>query len=721
MSRRAPLLVAGAVAVLFAATIPLSFVAGTNGADTVVFVVPIVPAIALYLWIGSTIASRTGNPIGWIFLSVASFFTIGSFAGTYATLALIRHPGTLPLGGVAAWIDRWALVASLTPLILVFLLFPSGEVPSPRWRWLLRTLVTLMVIEIVAFAVTPGRLTGAMADLTPVHVTNPLGIEALRDVITPLTFGVGLALLLGALISPVALLIRYRRGGTEERQQIRWLAYVGGAAAAAIVLGFATDPRDSGPESLLTAINNAVFFTVFVLVALGTPVASGIAILKYRLYDLDIVVRKTLVATVLLVLIAGVTTLSVVVVGQAALSRGSGRGAGLAVGIAVGALIAPMLRLARRIADRIVYGRRATPYEVLTDFSHRMADAYSTDEVLPRAASIVAAGTGAERVAIWLLLDGVLRPAATWPAIGDGGETTAGGDRFEVRHQGELLGAIDVAMPASDPINGAKLRVLRDLTSQAGLVLRNVRLIEELRASRQRLVAAQDEERRKLERNLHDGAQQQLVALAVQLRLAEQMAGRDPDKEREILRRLQAATNEALDDLRDLARGIYPPLLADKGLAAALEAQGRRSPVPVTVVADGVGRYSQDIEAALYFCSLEALNNIAKYAEATEASIRIAGAGGEIWVEIADDGVGFDPDPVRAGTGLRGMADRLNAIGGRLDLRSSPGHGTVVTAVVPTRTAAAADVQPDAGSFPEPVAAAQADSSRSGPNTALGM
>ena len=185
-------------------------------------------------------------------------------------------------------------------------------------------------------------------------------------------------------------------------------------------------------------------------------------------------------------------------------------------------------------------------------------------------------------------------------------------------HQGERLGALSVTMPPSDPMDPARHKLVEDLAAQAGLVLRNVRLIEELRASRQRLVAAQDEERRRLERNLHDGAQQQLVALSVQLKLARSMLDRDATKTGVILDGLQATAGDALEDLRDLARGIYPPLLADKGLPTALEAQARKAAVPTTVNADGVARYSQDVEATVYFCVLEALNNVAKYADASK-------------------------------------------------------------------------------------------------------
>jgi signal transduction histidine kinase len=338
-----------------------------------------------------------------------------------------------------------------------------------------------------------------------------------------------------------------------------------------------------------------------------------------------------------------------------------------------------------------VYGRRATPYEVLADFSERVAETYAADDVLPRMAQVLGEGTGSEAATVWLLLSGVLRPAASWPterslrsvAVEQDLLPALGEPAFEVRHRGELLGALSVSMPANDPMDATKERLARDLASQAGLVLRNVRLIEELRASRQRLVAAQDEERRKLERNLHDGAQQQLVALQVQLRLVERQIGRDAQKELELVQGVQVAARAALEDLRDLARGIYPPLLADQGLVAALSAQASRSPVPVTVVGEGVGRYPRDVESAVYFCTLEALNNVAKYADATAVIVRVSDDDGFVRFRIDDDGRGFDPRLARHGTGVQGMVDRLDAVGGSLEISSEPGRGTSVEGVVP--------------------------------------
>ena len=347
-----------------------------------------------------------------------------------------------------------------------------------------------------------------------------------------------------------------------------------------------------------------------------------------------------------------------------------------AVAAAVVALaFQPARRRAQRLADQVVYGRRATPYEVLSEFSDRLADSFATDDLLPRMARILAEGTGAARADVWLRIGGELRPASTFPADAlplptvDAGALPSG--VWPVRHQGELLGGLSIAKRAGESLTPTEEKLVADLSSQAGLVLRNVGLIEELKASRQRLVTAQDEERRKLERNIHDGAQQQLVALSVRLKLLEQLIDRDPVKAKELGASLQASTIDALEDLRDLARGIYPPLLADKGLAAALEAQARKAAVPTTVGSDRIGRYQQDVEATVYFCALEALQNIDKYANATGATIRLARSNGVLTFEVSDDGVGFDTTSTTYGTGLQGMADRLDAVGGSLSVRSA--------------------------------------------------
>jgi signal transduction histidine kinase len=485
------------------------------------------------------------------------------------------------------------------------------------------------------------------------------------------------------------MVLRFRRSIGEEHQQLRWLAYVGAIAISMVVSITATGPI-VGDESLVSNI----FWTGFVFsLGLGVPIACGVAIFRFHLYDLDVVIRKTVVFTVVAVVL---TSLYLAVIAVATIGNVSR----ILVGVILLAVtFNPVRKAARSLADRIAYGKRASSYEVLTEFSERMSETYATDDVLPRMVQILAGATGAEHAGVWLRVGGSLRLDATWPdgATGasvamrgdDGLPTLPADDAIEVRHQGELLGALTVSMPANDPIDPAKDKLIRDLASQAGLVLRNVRLIEELRASRQRLVSAQDEERRKIERNLHDGAQQQLVALSVQVKLARAILERDPGKAAGMLDAVQGAAGEALEELRDLARGIYPPLLADQGLTVALEAQARKSPIQVSVNAGGIGRYGQDIEAAVYFCALEALQNVAKYAEAATITVQLRADDGHLTFEVTDDGRGFDRTANAYGTGLQGMTDRLDAIGGRLDVRSAPGEGTTVTGRIRTRTLSA--------------------------------
>jgi signal transduction histidine kinase len=294
-----------------------------------------------------------------------------------------------------------------------------------------------------------------------------------------------------------------------------------------------------------------------------------------------------------------------------------------------------------------------------------------------------------------------LRPAASWPERSGGTEEPVptrddalphlpGDQTVPVRHQGELLGALTVTKRQGESLTPIEQKLLDDLAHQAGLVLKNVGLtaellarLDDLRASRQRLVAAQDEERRRLERNLHDGAQQNLVAIKVKLGLAEMLAEKDPEKAKALVAELKADTDEALETLRDLARGIYPPLLADKGLAAALESQARKATLPVAVQAKGIGRYPQEVEAAVYFCVLEALQNVQKYAAASRATVHLGEHDGELSFDVKDDGTGFDPATAKRGSGLTNMADRLDALSGGVELESAPGEGTTLRGAIP--------------------------------------
>ncbi|MGA8015278.1 MAG: sensor histidine kinase, partial [Candidatus Dormiibacterota bacterium] len=384
---------------------------------------------------------------------------------------------------------------------------------------------------------------------------------------------------------------------------------------------------------------------------------------------------------------------------------GSGGKPNLGLSILATAIVAvgfqPVRELMQKVVNRLVYGRRATPYEVLSQFSARVAETYAGEELLPRMARILQEGTGAEAATVWLKSGIELRPAATHPdglvgyeprAMADGvlPELPEATRVVAVRHQDETLGALSIVKRRGESLTPLEQKLLDDLAHQAGLVLKNVGLtadlqarLKELRQSRQRLVSAQDQERRRLERNLHDGAQQHLVALKVKLGLVEMLLNRDAEKARATLTQLKVDADEALDTLRELARGIYPPLLADKGLVAALESQARKATVPVSVTADGIGRYSQEMESTVYFCCLEALQNVQKYARASRVTIRLDDQDAELHLEVEDDGCGFDTSTVRPGAGLTNMRDRLDSLGGWITLTSLPGRGTTVRGAIP--------------------------------------
>jgi signal transduction histidine kinase len=639
------------------------------------------PVLLAFAGVGAFVAShRPRNAIGWLLLAEGLGAALGLAGLTYAKHAV--RSGAPPTA--ASWV-AWAAVLfieAFVPLVLVLLLYPDGRLPSRRWRpavWLIVGANTLLL----AVAATSNVAFEAAA---PAGLAAPLALIPDR-IASPLVNDLEVMMLLLFLLSAAGCVVRYRRAGGVVRQQIKWFAYAGIVAA----LGFV----------LLALMSNDPVIAFIVLVPL-IPVAAGIAIMKYRLYDIDVVISKTIVygslaafiTLVYVVIVAGIGSL-----GPGFLQASSRPNLGLSIVATAVVAVAfqPVRERAQRLANRIVFGKRATPYEALSEFAGRMGASYAADDVLPQMAQILAEGTGASRAVVWLKDGDMLVAGATWPAETGppqrlalaGGEppVVAGAGRVAlVPYQGETLGALSVEKRPGEPLTPVEGRLTSDLAAQAGLVLHNIGLTEQLRArlaelqaSRLRIVTAADDQRRRIERDIHDGAQRQLLTIESILALAESVAGQDDERERALVAQLQAETSGALETLRELARGIHPPLLADRGLIAAVTNQAGKAPVPVAVDADGVGRYPAEIESAIYFCCVEALQNATRHAPGSAVRISLAGDQRQVMFAVTDDGPGFDPAAPAAGSGLRNMSDRLAALGGSCQVHSRPGRGTTVT------------------------------------------
>jgi signal transduction histidine kinase len=658
----------------------------------------------VYAALGALIVRRTGNLVGWLMLAQGVSQAIMAGGSGYAVFGLEAYPGALPAPAAVGVLAEDAFVVATTDLAALFLVFPTGRLPSPRWRPAAAAGLALIGLMLAAFLVSTRQVALPAPGGISLTYPNPLAVRALKPVLSATRLGdlggLGVIFAVMLVLAVIAMVLRYRRGDQRLRLQMKWLALAGaGVLICQVVAILAIAAGQQGQP--LVDVSYAI--TPW-LVLLGIPAAMAIAILRYRLLDIDLIISRALLFTLLS---AGVTAVYAAIVLGLGTLAGSGSDPALTVAAAVviALVFQPLRQRASRLANRLVYGERATPYQVLSDFAADMASQLDLGEALDRMVSLLAGASGATRVEAWIRVGAELRPAAVWPA---GSELSAGreldGDELDtselapsgdaghmvaVRHGDELLGAISLTKPPNEPLTSPEDSLLRHLASQAALVMRNARLtaelratIDELRASRRRLVEAQDAERRKIERNLHDGAQQQLIALAIQLNLLAEAAD-DADFVRQVVPDLKVQLSAALDDLRALARGIYPPLLADQGLVTALRAQANRSPLPVVLEAGQVGRYSPDAESTVYFCALEALQNVAKHAQATRAVIRLAGNGDGLEFSISDDGAGLPAAGPRLGSGLQGMADRLAAHGGTLDISSRPGQGTTISGRLP--------------------------------------
>jgi signal transduction histidine kinase len=671
--------------------------------------------------VGALVASRQPkNTIGWIFCALGLFLTSSGAGGQYAIYAVMSSPGSLPGGGTAAWLEAFLngpIIIALFALLL--LLFPDGWPLSRRWRavlWL--DLIAAVLLFVGSFK--PGPM-----ETSSLNVTNPFGIEEIGSLLNVLSnVGLYLALAVTA-VGAVSLMVRFRRSRAEERQQIKWFAFAGAIMCAVIVTGpFLWSLPPSSPAVTL-------IWPVLISSAGSTiSVATGIAILRYRLYDIDRIINRTLVYGALTVCIVGIYVLVVGYLGAVFASRGN-----LVISIFTAGLVAimfqPLRERLQRIVNRLTYGERDDPYRVLARLGRRLEATIAPEAVLPAIVENIARALRLPQVAVWLADGDTLRLGATHGSAptsvtvqdaravvtlrhatdalhpkdlgtsGEYGDVLAGSGVsliLPLTHQGAFVGALCLA-PRSpgEEFSQADRLLLRDLATQSGAAAHEVQLtgalrssLEDLRRSRERLVEAQEEERRRIQRDLHDGLGPLLASMRLRLEACLEVVERTDIPLSGDLERIYELVGEATADVRLLVYDLRPPVLDQLGLVPAIrqhcERFGRETGIETELATAAELSVPAAAEVTVLRLVQEALVNVQKHARASRVVVRLERQGEWLLVGVADDGKGLSANGgTSAGTGLLSMRERAELLGGTLKLNSRPRGGTDLLARIPVR------------------------------------
>ena len=629
--------------------------------------------------VGTLVASqRPQNPIGWIFCISTLLWALGVFMLEYAVYALLTVPGSLPAGALMGVFGGWARgMGWFLMLTFLLLLFPNGHLPSSRWRPLARLIVGLLA----AFTITSLRAPYS-SDTRLATVHNPIGIPGASDLFDLLTTLISLGLLATIIPCIVAVVLRFRRARGDERQQLKWFAY--GTTLSILMLSAIV---------ILVFSKNGAPDTFFFLAVVCIPISAGIAILRYRLYDIDVLINRTLVYGLLTFLVVSIYVLAVGYLG-ALFRTGSNLLISLIATGLVAVLFQPLRALLQRSVNRLLYGQRDEPHTVITGLSQRLEATLVPDAVLPTIVETVAQALKLPYAAILLQQDDEFTFVASYG--NQKGEPLA----LPLVYQRESIGKLLLAprSPGED-FTPSDLRLLNELTHQISLAAHAVRLTadlqrsnEHLRATRARLVTTREEERRRLRRDLHDGLGPTLAALTLKIGAARKLLSRDPATVETLLLELNGDIETTVGDIRRLVYNLRPPALDDLGLPGAI--RERVAHYTISKEADQANALHIEFEAteqlpplpaavevAAYRIVQEALTNVVRHGHARTCHIRLS-LDDVLTVEICDDGVGL-PTEQRIGVGIRSMHERAAELDGTCVVEPLPAGGTRVLAHLP--------------------------------------
>ncbi len=633
--------------------------------------------------VGAVISWRQpGNALAWIFCAVGLLQGVNIFAAQYGRYALFASPGSLPGGEAMIWLESWTWMPSLALLTtFLLLLFPDGRPPSPRWRWLAGLSAASLALAIVPLSIVLWS-EGGMGILCAQRE-----FEAARETLEalcpsePSPIGGGILLQVGsvglaatgmcALGSVASLVVRFRRSAGVERQQIKWFAFAGVVAFACIAATFT--PLDA-------------FRNILALGILAVPLAVGVAVLRYRLYDIDVIINRTLVYAALTAIVVGMYVLVVGYLGAVFRAGGSFAISIFATGI-VAVLFAPIRDRLQRAVNRLMYGERDEPYEVISRLGQRLEGTLEPEAILPAIVETVKEALKLPHAAIELAgKDG-------YTVAAEDGEPVEDALRLPLIYHNEAVGRLVLGPRApGEEFSPTDRKLLDDLARQAGVAAHAVRLTADLQRSRERLVTTREEERRRLRRDLHDGLGPQLAALNVHAGVVRGLIRRDPDAADSLVVEMREEIRSAVADIRRLVHELRPPALDQLGLVASLRRLAARygvggksaggDAVEVAVEApDELPPLPAAVEVAVYRIVDEALTNVVRHARAKNCEIRLELAD-DLWMGITDDGIGIPPE-YTSGVGLVSMRERAEELGGSCEVEPGSDCGTKVSVRIP--------------------------------------